>query len=128
MPMSATRQGLLPWRPSRFHVEQTIARNRRAIEFVEMRRRGMSVGEIAATQNCAPQWIYQILLAACPPFRTPPAPKIGAPPAKRPLGRPAWSYPDADLLRIAREGRQEILAAEAYLRVVRRRPHLRPKS
>lgn len=88
-----------------------MARHRRAIAIAEARREGHTWIRIATMFGVTRQRLVQILTSACPPF-FPPA--FGERPPRRAVSdvRPAWSYPDEELLRLARDGRAEIAAAE----------------
>lgn len=110
----------LPWYPKFFPVRVVAERNRLAKEFVELRRQGLSGDQIGRKHGVSRSWVHRVMKHACPPFVPPAKPSKKQPP----VGRAEWTKPGAELLRIAREGRNEIAAAEAYLRVIRRRPSL----
>jgi hypothetical protein len=69
---------------------------------------GTPVALIAFDEKVSRTRVYQLLSE----FRnqTEPLP-VPAPPPTDDGERPAWSYPDAELLAVAREGRREIEAA-----------------
>jgi hypothetical protein len=78
---------------------------------------GESVIQIAASEGLSRARIYQVLSAAKVPQRAPPPPDPKPyKPAPAPVQRPAWSYPDAQLVALAREGRAEIEHAMQRLR------------
>ncbi len=75
-------------------------------------REGYTRQEIADYFGCTRQNIQWIMAHACPDFVEP------EPPTRtQDTSRPAWSYPDENLLALAREAKHEI---EAALRAKRR--------
>jgi hypothetical protein len=82
----------------------------RGQRYAARRAAGETVVEIAAAEGLSGSRVYQLLADAedagvrLRVAKVPPPYKPAPPPAER----PGWSYPDADLLAMAREGRAEI--------------------